>query len=170
MKSSRNRSFFPSRVAYAAVALGALCAMSFCARAELAPWLRSVVSGSAIEAALYRAMDLPGVKTLYPRPPAEARGELNSLLKGKSDAAQLYALRAHSEEQALDFSAAEQDWKDCQPEDRTQMATELTVLMQSLKSDISDSKTDELTQAELMERIEALHDAILRDQSSEVSR
>jgi cellulose synthase operon protein C len=111
LKSSRNRSFFPSRVAYAAVVLGALCAMSFCARAELAPWLQSVVSGSAIEAALYRAMDLPGVKMLYPRPPAEARGELNSLLKGKSDAAQLYALRAHSEEQALDFSAAEQDWK-----------------------------------------------------------
>jgi len=111
LKLSRSRSFFPSRVAYAAVALGAVCAASFYARAELAPWLQSVVSGSAIEAALYRAMDLPGVKTLYPRPPAEARGELNGLLKGKSDAAQLYALRAHSEEQALDFSAAEQDWK-----------------------------------------------------------
>jgi hypothetical protein len=65
--------------------------------------------------------------------------------------------------------AAEQDWKDCQPEDRTQMAGELAVLFQSLKSDISDSKTDELTQAELMDRIEALHDAIRGDQSSEVS-
>jgi hypothetical protein len=49
------------------------------------------------------------------------------------------------------------------------MASELAVLLQSLKSDISDSKTDELTQAELMDRIEALHDAIWGDQSSEVS-
>jgi cellulose synthase operon protein C len=111
LKSSRNRSIFSSRAAYASAALGAVCAVGFCARAELAPWLQTVVSGSTIEAALYRVMDLPGVKMLYPRPPAEARSELGDLLKGKSDAAQLYALRAHSEEQALDFSVAEQDWK-----------------------------------------------------------
>ncbi|MBB5063430.1 hypothetical protein [Granulicella mallensis] len=104
MKWSRNRGVCTTAV------LG-LVTVSFYARAELAPWLQSVVSGSDIEAALYRAMDLPGVRTLYLRPPTEARNELNGLLKSKSDAAQLYALRAHTEEQALDFSAAEQDWK-----------------------------------------------------------
>jgi hypothetical protein len=104
LKWSRNRAVYTTAVL-------SLVAASFYARAELAPWLQSVVSGSDIEAALYRAMELPGVQTLYPRPPAEARNELNGLLKSKSDAAQLYSLRAHTEEQALDFSAAEQDWK-----------------------------------------------------------
>jgi len=40
--------------------------------------------------------------------------------------------------------AAEHDWKDCLPEDRIQMAGELAVLLESLKSDISESKMDEL--------------------------
>lgn len=47
--------------------------------------------------------------------------------------------------------AAEHDWKDCLPEDLTQMAGELAVLLQSLKSDISESKMDELVQTELMD-------------------
>ena len=51
------------------------------------------------------------MKVMYPRPPAEARGEVDALVKDKPDAAQLYALRAHVEEQTLDFEAAEQDWK-----------------------------------------------------------
>ena len=111
MKSSRSRAFFTPRVAITATVLSTMCVTGFYARADLPLWMQTAISGSAIEAALYRAMDLPGVKTLYPRPSAEARGELNGLLKSKPDAAQLYALRAHSEEQALDFSAAEQDWK-----------------------------------------------------------
>ena len=64
--------------------------------------------------------------------------------------------------------AAECDWKDCLPEDRTQMAGELAVLLQSLKSDISESKMDELAQAELMDRIQTLNDVIGGAQSSEV--
>jgi hypothetical protein len=65
--------------------------------------------------------------------------------------------------------AAEHDWKDCLPEDRTQMADELAVLLQSLKSDISESKMDELAQTELMDRIRTLRDVIRGAQSSEVS-
>jgi len=93
------------------VALAAVCAVGVRARADLAPWMQDVVSGSAIEAALYRVMSLPGVKVMYPRPAAEARGQVDALVNGKPEDAQLYALRAHVEEQALDFAAAEQDWK-----------------------------------------------------------
>jgi len=89
----------------------AVCAVGVRARADLAPWMQDVISGSVVEAALYRAMSLPGVKVLYPRPPAEARGQMDALVKSKPDEAQLYALRAHVDEQALDFAAAEQDWK-----------------------------------------------------------
>ena len=80
------------------------------ARAELEPWLQSAVSDSAIEAALYRAMELPGLRALYPRPPAEARRQLDTLVVA-TPTAELFALRAHIDEQALDFPAAEQDWQ-----------------------------------------------------------
>ena len=92
--------------------------------------MQTAVSGSAIESALFRAMDLPGIRTLYPRPPAEAREQFTSLIAATPstrDAAQLYALRAHVDEQALDFSAAEQDWKlfVAQAQDKTQARLEL---------------------------------------------
>jgi len=92
------------------VASALVCAVALAARAELEPWLQSAVSGSAIEAALYRVMDLPGLRALYPRPPAEARKQLDALVAAKPEA-ELFALRARVDEQALDFSAAEQDWQ-----------------------------------------------------------
>jgi cellulose synthase operon protein C len=73
--------------------------------------MQDVVGGSAIEAALYRLMDLPGVKVLYPRPANEARAELNGLVSKAPGQAELYSLRAMADEQALDFKAAEADWK-----------------------------------------------------------
>jgi Tfp pilus assembly protein PilF len=93
------------------VACTALGGAALCARAELPAWMQDVISASAIESALYRLMDLPGLKTIYPRPPAEARTELSSLIKKSPADAELYSLRAQSDEQALDFAAAEADWK-----------------------------------------------------------
>ena len=81
------------------------------ARAELPKWMQFTVAGSEIENALYRAMDAAGVKIQYPRPPAEARAELSTLVKQSQQRADLYALRARADEQALDFTAAEADWK-----------------------------------------------------------
>jgi hypothetical protein len=104
LKSSRNRAFLATGAAVAITC-------SLAAHARLPEWMQSVVSGSSIESALYRAMDLPGIRTLYTRPPAEARDQLTKLVAAKPDAAQLYALRAQVDEQALDFNAAEQDWK-----------------------------------------------------------
>ena len=105
MRLSRDRMLLASGVLLAAGVA------TLCVRAEMAPWMQTAVSGSSIEAALYRMMELPGLRTLYRRPPAEARGELDKLVAGSPQEAQLYALRAHVEEQALDFAAAERDWK-----------------------------------------------------------
>lgn len=80
------------------------------ARADLPRWMQSVVAGSAIEAALFRMMSMPSTSTLYPRPPAEARSQLDPLIAAKPNEAELYAVRARVEEQALDFTAAERDW------------------------------------------------------------
>lgn len=103
---------FRSRISLLASATGlVLCVAAVHVRADLAPWMQSVISGSAIEAALYRAMDLPGVHALFPRPPAEARRELDKLVSAGPASAELYALRAHTEEQSLDFASAERDWK-----------------------------------------------------------
>ncbi len=90
------------------VALGAIAVV---ARAEFPAWMRSIVSGSTIEAALFRAMPIPSTSTLYPRPPAEARTQLDPLVAAKPKDAELYAVRARVEEQALDFNAAERDWQ-----------------------------------------------------------
>ncbi len=81
------------------------------ARALLPPWLQHAVSGSAIEAALFRSMALPGADVPYPRPPAESVTELNKLVAGAPSEAELLRLRAHQEEQALDFAGAGRDWK-----------------------------------------------------------
>ncbi len=81
------------------------------ARGELPAWLRNVEAGTAIEAALFRAMSLPGGAVLFRRPPAETRPALGALIKAQPSNAGLYSLRALEDEQQLDFSAAESDWK-----------------------------------------------------------
>ena len=73
--------------------------------------MQQIAGSSRLESALYRLMDLPGLRTLYPRPPAEARTELSSLLAGDPTNSELYALRARTDEQTLDFIAAEADWR-----------------------------------------------------------
>ncbi len=81
------------------------------AQASLPRWMQDAIGNSAIEAALYRAMEMPGLKALYPRPPKEAQGELSGLIGKAPEQAELYSLRAMEEERALDFAAAEKDWK-----------------------------------------------------------
>jgi tetratricopeptide (TPR) repeat protein len=73
--------------------------------------MQFATAGSDIENALFRAMDAAGVKVMYPRPPGEARVELGNLMKRSPQKAELYELRARADEQALDFAAAETDWK-----------------------------------------------------------
>ena len=109
--------FFPDasrlrqRIVLGALLLCGVGGICFHAGGELPAWMQDVVSASGVESALYRLMDLPGIRVLYPRPPAESRNELWTLLTKTPADAELYALRAHADEQALDFSAAAADWK-----------------------------------------------------------
>jgi cellulose synthase operon protein C len=81
------------------------------ARGALPAWIKNVEAGTAIEAALFRAMSMPGGAVLFPRPPAETRPALTNLIKSQPTNANLYSLRALEDEQQLDFNAAESDWK-----------------------------------------------------------
>ncbi len=81
------------------------------AQATLPSWLQHIVGASTIESALYRTMPLPAVEILYPRPPKESQTELARLIQTTPTQADLYQLRARADEQALDETAAEADWK-----------------------------------------------------------
>src|SRR5258708_20302015 len=81
------------------------------ARGALPAWIRNVESRTAIEAAFFRLMALPGGEVAFRRPPSETRPALAELLKKQPGDAELYSLRALEDEQQLDFTAAEADWK-----------------------------------------------------------
>ena len=89
------------------IALG--CAIS--ALGELPFWIRNIEASSALEAAFFRMMSLPGGAVLFRRPPRETRPALADLIKSQPRTADLYSLRALEDEQQLDFTAAESDWK-----------------------------------------------------------
>ncbi len=90
-----------------AVAIGGAIA----AMGELPAWIRNVEANSAIEAAFFRMMPLPNGAVAFRRPPRETRPALGELIKSQPRQADLYSLRALEDEQQLDFTAAESDWK-----------------------------------------------------------
>ena len=81
------------------------------ALAELPSWIRNIDAGSAAEAVFFRMMSLPSGAVTFRRPPRETRPALSDLIKSQPRNAELYSLRALEDEQALDFPAAEADWK-----------------------------------------------------------
>ena len=101
MKSSRKP------VVCIAIILGCVLLL----RAGLPPWAENTVAGSALEAALYRVMNVPVEPVMHLRPPAESRSQLTRLINQSPHNAELYAIRAREEERALDFIAAEADWR-----------------------------------------------------------
>ena len=78
---------------------------------SVSDWVQNAVSGSGVEQALFRLMTVPGGEILFRRSPRESRPELSNLLQANPGKAALYSLRAMEDERALDFNAAEQDWK-----------------------------------------------------------
>ena len=91
----------------------ALVAAGFVVTASgaLPSWIRNVEAGTAIERAFFRMMPLPYGNVMFRRPPAETRPAIGELIQHKPASAELYSLRALEDEQQLDFSAAESDWK-----------------------------------------------------------
>ncbi len=90
----------------AVVALVALTA----ARASLPDWVR--YARDNLEAVFFREVELPGGAVPSRRPPRETRELLGERIQAQPDAADLYALRAHEAERALDMVAAQSDWRE----------------------------------------------------------
>jgi len=78
---------------------------------ELPTWIRNIDAGTALEAVFFRMMSLPNGTVAFRRPPSETRPALTGLIKTQPRNAELYSLRALEDEQQLDFTAAETDWK-----------------------------------------------------------
>jgi len=99
-------------IALGAVALTMLAAgWVVTASGALPAWIRNIEGRAEIEAAFFRLMALPGGEVAFRRPPKETRPALGELLKKQPGDAELYSLRALEDEQQLDFTAAEADWK-----------------------------------------------------------
>ena len=81
------------------------------ASGALPSWIRNVEAGTTIERAFFRMMPLPYGNVLFRRPPAETRPAIGKLIQQEPADAELYSLRALEDEQQLDFTAAESDWK-----------------------------------------------------------
>jgi predicted Zn-dependent protease len=81
------------------------------ASGALPAWIRNIEGRTELEAAFFRLMALPGGEVAFRRPPSETRPALGDLLKKQPGNAELYSLRALEDEQQLDFTAAEADWK-----------------------------------------------------------
>jgi hypothetical protein len=59
-----------------------------------------------------------------------------------------------------EVESAERDWRDCSAEDREQMRTELSMLLERLRPNIEASNVDDFTKADLVERVQALHQQV----------
>jgi hypothetical protein len=79
-------------------------------RGDLQPGVQHVRAGLAITA-LFRDVPMHGGTVPILRPPAETRPALTNLIASSPKDSMLYRLRAQEAEVALDFEAAELDWK-----------------------------------------------------------
>ena len=91
---------------FVAALLGAVAALG-----ELPSWIRNIDASTAFEGVFFRMMSLPNGAVAFRRPPRETRPALGDLIKSQPHNADLYSLRAMEDEQQLDFTAAELDWK-----------------------------------------------------------
>src|ERR1035441_5490567 len=98
------------RLVALAVFFAAICA-TVSARGELPSWIRNIEASTSLEAVFFRMMSLPNGAVAFRRPPRETRPALTDLIKTQPRGADLYSLRALEDEQQLDFTAAESDWK-----------------------------------------------------------
>lgn len=76
----------------------------------LEQWVQHLSAGPTL-AVFFRSVPMPGGNVQIRRSPAETRPALAGLIAAKPRVASLYRMRAHEDEAALDFPAAEADWR-----------------------------------------------------------
>ncbi|HET6177372.1 MAG TPA: hypothetical protein VFE61_10595 [Candidatus Sulfotelmatobacter sp.] len=108
----RNRTSRSRRIRLIALAVFiAAIGTTVSAFGELPSWIRNIDASTALEGVFFRMMSLPNGAVAFRRPPRETRPALTDLIKAQPRNADLYSLRALEDEQQLDFTAAEADWK-----------------------------------------------------------
>ena len=80
-------------------------------RANLSEWVQNLAIDTGLRGVFFRSMVLPYGAIDGRRPPSETRPALAERIAHSSKDAYLYRLRAGEDELALDFAAAESDWK-----------------------------------------------------------
>ncbi|MCB1018957.1 MAG: hypothetical protein KDC27_03460, partial [Acidobacteria bacterium] len=90
-----------------------LAAIGFAAaaNADLPERFRFAEPGGLLDRVLFKTVTMPGGPAAVRRPPAETRQQLSEAIAAQPGQAELYSLRALEAERALDFTAAEADWK-----------------------------------------------------------
>jgi predicted Zn-dependent protease len=106
LELSSHRMRLAAIAVFLSVGFGAVAALG-----ELPTWIRNIDASTVLEGAFFRMMSLPNAAVAFRRPPSETRPALADLIKSQPHNAQLYSLRAMEDEQQLDFTAAESDWK-----------------------------------------------------------
>ncbi len=127
MRSFRKFSCKPLIVLCAAVFTIFAAGWVATASGALPAWIRNIESRTALEAAFFRLMALPGGEVAFRRPPSETRPALGELLKKQPGDAELYSLRALEDEQQLDFTAAEADWNSFAEKSTDKSAAQLSL-------------------------------------------
>ena len=85
------------------------CALAL--RANLSEWVQNLAVDTGLRGVFFRSMALPYGAIDGRRPPRETRPALTERIAASPKDASLYRLRAGEAELALDFAAAEADWK-----------------------------------------------------------
>ncbi|HKS95522.1 MAG TPA: hypothetical protein VJV74_05240, partial [Terriglobia bacterium] len=81
------------------------------ARGEVEEWVQNIEGAGRFEAVFFKSMPMPGGPITVRRPTAESRDALNDLAAKTPSDAELLLMRARVDEEQLDFTAAEADWK-----------------------------------------------------------
>ena len=95
------------------VAVGAcfLLSAGIVGRAELERWAQNVEGVGGFDLALFRSVIMPSGVVKARREPGDSRALLDQMAAKSPNNAELYLMRARVDEESLDFSAAEADWK-----------------------------------------------------------
>jgi tetratricopeptide (TPR) repeat protein len=81
------------------------------ARGNLVDWLQNLDGNGRFEMIFFRVISLPAGPLTIRRLPAESRRTLDELVAKAPNDAELYLMRARADEEQLDFTAAEADWR-----------------------------------------------------------
>ena len=102
-----------TRISAYSTLCGIVIALAFAMalHADLSQWVQNLATDTGLRGVFFRPMALPYGAVDGRRPPRETRPALTERIAASPKDAYLYRLRAGEDELALDFAAAEADWK-----------------------------------------------------------